>query len=292
MQTEGDGVVGSAPVWLITGCSSGLGFTIAAAAADAGARVVATARRTEALAPLVASAPDRIEGLQLDVTNYRQAEAVVAEVEERFGGIDVLVNNAGRVHLGATEEITDEELRAVFELHVFAPTHLVRTVLPGMRRRGGGTIVQMSTKGAFLITPGFGAYTASKAALEGISATLATEVADHGIRVLIVEPGSHRTSVFADGTISKSNPDESYASTVGTVREFIDGVHGTQSGDPDKAARAIVDVVESGEGPLRLPLGGDAVDEVRDALRKIEEDYVAWEDFARSTSFDPVRGSE
>jgi NAD(P)-dependent dehydrogenase (short-subunit alcohol dehydrogenase family) len=275
----------SGALWLITGCSSGLGVVIARAAAARGAHVVATARNASAIPDLPDLPEDRVTRMALDVTDGAQRADVVHEVIERFGSVDVLVNNAGRVYLGAVEECTDSDLREMFDLHVFGPTDLARLVLPGMRARRRGTIVQMSTMGAFLITPGFSAYTATKAALEGVSATLAAEVAPFGIRVLIVEPGSHRTSVFAPGRLSVAPRMPAYADSVGAVEQFLRDRNGNQAGDPERAAEIIVDMVDAQRAPLRLALGADAVDNIRAAIRAIETDIVEWAELARSTGY-------
>lgn len=275
----------SRAVWLITGCSSGLGAAIARVAVAQGAHVVATARDPQSIPDLADGAQNRVSRLALEVTDGPQREEVVRKVVDRFGAIDVLVNNAGRVFLGAVEECNDSDLRAMFDLHVFGPTQLIRLVLPVMRARGRGTIVQMSTMGAFLITPGFSAYTATKAALEGLSATLAAEVAPFGIRVLIVEPGSHRTSVFAADRLRTAKRLPQYADSVGSVERFLRDRNGRQAGDPERAAEIIVDMVGSERAPLRLPLGADAVENISAAIRAIEADIAEWADLARTTAY-------
>jgi NAD(P)-dependent dehydrogenase (short-subunit alcohol dehydrogenase family) len=193
-------------VWLITGASSGFGRAIAEAALAAGDSVVAAARRTDALADLVASAPERVTALALDVTDPDRIKAAVAEVLDGHGRVDVLVNNAGRGAIGAAEETTDGELRHLMDLHFFGPAALTRAVLPGMRERGSGAIVQMSSMGGRFTFPGVGAYSATKFALEGWSEALAKEVERFGIRVLIVEPGAFRTSFNGPGALLMSKP--------------------------------------------------------------------------------------
>ena len=184
-------------VWLITGASSGFGRAIAEAALATGDTVVAAARRPEAVADLVAAAPDRVTALRLDVTDTDRIRDAVAEVIDRHGRVDVLVNNAGRGAIGAAEETSDSELRDLMDLHFFGPAALTRAVLPRMRERGTGAIVQMSSMGGRFTFPGVGAYSATKFALEGWSEALAKEVDRFGIRVLIVEPGAFRTSAVA-----------------------------------------------------------------------------------------------
>ncbi len=271
-------------VWLITGASSGFGRAISEAAVAAGDVVVATARRPEALDDLVAAHPDRVEAVRLDVTEPGAAETVVAAVEARYGRIDVLVNNAGRGQVGAAEETTDAELRDLFELHVFGPAALTRAVLPGLRKRGSGAIVQMSSFGGQVAYPGFSAYCATKFALEGYSEALAAEVGPLGIRVLVVEPGAFRTS-FSGGGLVESQEIAAYAETVVPTRKMIKGVDGTQPGDPAKAAAAILTALTAGETPLRLPLGDDSVDGILTHLGQIESEVRSWEKVSRSTGY-------
>ena len=202
---------GDTRVWLVTGASSGFGRAIVEAALARGDSVIAGTRSAEAFGDL----PNGAHPLALDVTASEQRETAVAATIERFGRVDVLVNNAGRTQVGAVEETTDEELRSLFELHFFAPAALTRLVLPHMRRQGGGAIVQMSSVGGQTTAPGFGAYCATKFALEGLTETLRDEVAGFGIRTLIVEPGAFRTGLFRPGAAYESEAMSEYADTVG-----------------------------------------------------------------------------
>ncbi len=272
-------------VWLVTGASSGFGRAIAEAAVVAGDVVVAAARRTAALDDLVAAHPDQMEAVALDVTDQAAAAAVVADVQARYGRIDVLVNNAGRGHVGAAEETTDAELRDLFDLHVHGPAALVRAVLPGMRERGSGAIVQMSSFGGQVAYPGFSAYCATKFALEGWSEALAAEVGPLGIRVLVVEPGAFRTS-FSGAALGQSARIPAYDTTVGPTREMITGIDGAQPGDPARAAAAVLAALDAEETPLRLPLGADAVDGVLGHLDAVRAEVLAWEAVARATAFE------
>ncbi|MFE3288415.1 SDR family oxidoreductase, partial [Streptomyces sp. NPDC059233] len=206
-------------VWLITGASSGFGRTLTEAALAAGDTVVAAARRTQSLEALAAEHPERLVPLAVDVSDVARAEAAVAEVVDRFGRIDVLVNNAGRGLIGAVEETSDAELRDLMDLHFFGPAALTRAVLPHMRARKSGAVVQMSSMGGRLSFPGVGAYSATKFALEGLTEALAGEVAAFGIKALIVEPGAFRTG-FAGGAALQQTATElaAYADTVGGVR--------------------------------------------------------------------------
>lgn len=274
-------------VWLVTGASSGLGRAIAEAAVGAGDVVVAAARRPEALADLVAAHPDQVEAVALDVTDTAAVEAVVRDVAERHGRIDVLVNNAGRGHVGAAEETTDAELRSLFDVHVFGPAALVRAVLPHMRARRSGAIVQMSSMGGQVSAPGFSAYSATKFALEGLSEALAPEVRPLGIKVLIVEPGAFRTNLMSNTRAStRIEGIEDYAATVGVTRAMVDEGDERHPGDPAKAAAAILAALDADETPLRLPLGNDGVDAVLGHLDQVRADITAWEKVTRATAFD------
>ncbi len=269
-------------VWLITGTSSGFGRALADAALDGGDRVVATARSVDQLADLASN--DRVLVVALDVTDADQRRLAVQRAHERFGRIDVLVNNAGRTQVGAVEETTDDELRALFELHFFGPAALTREVLPLMREQGGGWIVQMSSVGGQVTAPGFGAYSATKFALEGLTQTLADEVGPFGIRTLIVEPGAFRTGLFRPGAAYESAAMPEYAGTVQPTREYVRGNHGLQPGDPAKAARAILKALEADEPPLRLVLGADAIGNVRSRLDALSRELQRWEGLGRDTA--------
>ncbi|MFF4038610.1 oxidoreductase [Streptomyces sp. NPDC001816] len=272
-------------VWLVTGASSGFGRAITEAAVAAGDVVVGAARRPEALDDLVAAHPDQVEALRLDVTDAAAIEEAVRDVVARHGRIDVLVNNAGRTHVGAVEETTDQELRDLFDLHVFGPAALVRAVLPHMRERRSGAIVQMSSMGGQMSFAGFGAYSGTKFALEGMSEALADEVREFGIKVLIVEPGAFRTSLFGTGRAGVSADSGVYAK-VSETRGFVESGDGTQPGDPTKAAAVIRAALDAERTPLRLPLGDDAVDAVLGHLVQVRADVTAWEKASRATTFD------
>jgi NAD(P)-dependent dehydrogenase (short-subunit alcohol dehydrogenase family) len=270
--------------WLITGCSSGFGRHLAEVVLERGDRLVATARRPETLDDLVARDPGRVLAVALDVTRPERLPAAVAAVHERFGAVDVLVNNAGFGSVGAVEELEAGHLREVMETMFFGPLALTQAVLPGMRARGRGAIVQISSMGGQLSPPGFGAYCAAKFALEAASESLAAEVAPLGLRVVIVEPGSFRTG-FAGGRLHRSPPLAAYAETVGPNREFLTAQDGSQEGDPRRAAEAIVSAVDAPQPPLRLALGADAVEAIRGSLQGRLAELESWEDVSRSTAF-------
>jgi NAD(P)-dependent dehydrogenase (short-subunit alcohol dehydrogenase family) len=267
-------------IWLITGSSAGFGHHIARAALDRGDAVVATARRPEALDDLVAVAPDRVHPLALDLTRADQLAAAVPAALERFGRLDVLVNNAGHGSVGAIEEIDIGDLRMLMDTLFFGPFALTQSVLAHMRERRAGAIVQMSSAGGQTAPPGFGAYCSAKFALEAASEALAAEVAPFGIRVLIVEPGAFRTE-FGGARMHRSRDSGLYAETAGRNRAFIDGIDGTQPGDPQKAAAAILRTLDEPDAPLRLALGGDAVDSIRAKYDGLLADLAAWEHVSR-----------
>ncbi len=266
-------------VWFITGASSGFGRALAEYALAHGDRVVATARNVAALADLGA---DLV--LPLDVARPADIAEALATARAKVGAIDVLVNNAGFGIVGAVEETTERDLRDAFETMFFGAVALTRAVLPEMRARRRGTIVQITSMGGITTAPGFGAYCAAKHALEAVSEALAAEVAPLGIRVLVVEPGAFRTQLF--GAAYRQMPMiDDYAATVGPTRAMGRQQDGRQAGDPAKAAAAIFDAVASGAPALRLPLGSDAVDFIRRKLEAIAADVDRSERVARATTF-------
>jgi NAD(P)-dependent dehydrogenase (short-subunit alcohol dehydrogenase family) len=265
--------------WLITGCSSGFGRDIAAAALARGDNVVATARRPESL-DLEPS--DRLLTVALDVTRTDQIDAAVAAALERFGRIDVLVNNAGIGSVGAVEMVEPDHLREVMEVMFFGAVALTQAVLPHMRAQRSGAIVQISSQGGQVVMPGFGAYCAAKFALEAMSEALAYEAGPLGIRVLIVEPGAFRTALLS-GTMHRSPEIDAYADTAGATRAGAEAADGTQPGDPAKAAAAILTALDADDPPLRLALGADAVDAIRATQDHRRADLDAWANLSRST---------
>jgi NAD(P)-dependent dehydrogenase (short-subunit alcohol dehydrogenase family) len=221
----------------------------------------------------------------LDVTRPDQIDAAVQAALERFGRIDVLVNNAGYSSVGAVEEIDMDDLRVLMETMFFGPVALTKAVLPHMRERGSGAIVQISSQGGQYAFAGFGAYCAAKFGLEGLSEALADEVGPHGIRTLLVEPGAFRTELMG-ARFHRSRELDAYADTVGQTRAYVERIDGTQPGDPRKAAAAIVTALEAPEPPLRLILGADAVDAIGAKHQRLRAELAAWEAVSRDTAFD------
>jgi len=269
-------------VWFITGASSGFGRELVDEVLRRGERVVAAVRAAESLRELDGR-PD-VMVVKLDVTKPGDIDAGVRAALARFGAIDVLVNNAGFSIVGAVEETSDGALRDTMETMFFGPVALTRAVLPLMRERRSGTIVQITSMGGLTTAPGFGAYCAAKHGLEGLSECMAQELAPFGVRVLIVEPGAFRTSLFG-ARFRRMDPIDAYATTVGPTRAYAAQNDGAQQGDPAKAAAAIADAVSSSRSPLRLPLGADAVDGIREKLARVLADIDATETVARGTSF-------
>jgi len=261
--------------WLITGCSTGLGRALASAVLGQGENVVVTARDPASVEDLTRQYPDTALALPLDLTDHVQIRAVVHAARERFGAIDVLVNNAGHSYRAAVEEATEEQVQELFATNLFGPAALIRTVLPGMREQRGGTIVNISSIGARSAPMGSGYYAASKAALEALTASLRKEVQPLGITVMAVEPGAFRTS-FLRSVAQPSETIGDYAGTVGTRREQDIARHGQQIGDPARAAGAIITAVESAATPQLLVLGPDALARFRDAMKELEADVDAW----------------
>ncbi|MBF4582276.1 SDR family NAD(P)-dependent oxidoreductase [Curtobacterium sp. VKM Ac-2865] len=271
--------------WFITGCSTGLGRAFAEAVLAAGGSVVVTARDASRVQDIADTAPDRALALALDVTDPAAVTAAVAAAEERFGRIDVLVNNAGYGYRAAVEEGEPEAVQTLFDTHVHGPTGLIRAVLPGMRARGTGTIVNISSIGARISPEGSGYYAAVKAALEALSLSLRKELAPLGIDVMVVEPGGFRTDFAGRSLTQSATPIEAYADTAGKRRIEHDTAHGTQAGDPAKAAQALITAVEADQTPFMLLLGNDASDGFRAALDALRAEVDAWESVSRGTDF-------
>jgi NAD(P)-dependent dehydrogenase (short-subunit alcohol dehydrogenase family) len=260
-------------VWFVTGASRGFGREIVEQALERGYRVVATARDPATLADL---ADERLLALPLDVTEAGQIGEAVTQAEAHFGAIDVLVNNAGYGYLAAVEEGEDDEIRALFNANVFGLAALIRAVLPGQRARGRGTIVNISSAGGFAGFPGSGYYAASKFAVEGLSESLAKELAPLGLRVLLVEPGPFRTDWAGSSLRQSPIHIEAYEPTAGIRRRTVHATSGTQAGCPARAAATIIDAVEDANPPFRLPLGESAADTILRELDSVAADIAPW----------------
>jgi NAD(P)-dependent dehydrogenase (short-subunit alcohol dehydrogenase family) len=273
------------PTWMITGCSSGLGRSLAETVLGLGNSAVVTARDTATIADLAAAYPETAQAVPLDVTDRAQVKQAARQAEERFGGVDVLVNNAGYGYRAAVEEGDESGVATLFATNFFGPVELIKALLPGMRARRHGTIVNISSISARRFPAGSGYYSASKAALESMSGSLRREVKPLGIRVMVVEPGAFRTD-FAGRSLRQSPTlIGDYAETLHARRKENDKTHGTQPGDPGRASAAIIAAVEAVEPPFLLLLGQDAVDTVRTELSALSSDIDTWQEVALGTSF-------
>lgn len=272
--------------WLITGCSTGLGRAFAEAVLAHGGNVVVTARDAEKVRDIADAYPASALALALDVTDDRQVAAAVEAAQTRFGAVDVLVNNAGYGYRAAVEEGEDGPVQQLFDTHVFGAVRMIKAVLPGMRARRSGTIVNISSIGARRSPEGSGYYSAVKAALEALTLSLRKEVEPLGITAMVVEPGGFRTDFAGRSLTQSAVPLADYADTAGKRRKENDSAHGRQKGDPAKAAAALLHAVESAHPPFMLLLGNDASDTFRSALRALSTEVDAWEALSRSTDFD------
>ncbi len=277
--------------WFITGGTpGGFGMAFAEAALDIGDRVVLTARRPEELHTWAQAYGDRVLVLPLDVTDEAQVQKAVRAAEEHFGGIDVLVNNAGRGWFGSIEGMADADVRGMFELNFFAMLSVIRAALPGMRARGNGWIVNMSSVAGLSAVTGFGYYSATKFALEAVTDVLREEVAPLGIRVIAVEPGAFRTRAyagFADEPVQESIAE--YRPMLEQVRTAMIDQNGNQPGDPHRGARAVITAMTQDPPPRRLVLGNDGLDVAIATLESTLAELRAHEALARGADFLRVR---
>jgi NAD(P)-dependent dehydrogenase (short-subunit alcohol dehydrogenase family) len=273
------------PAWFITGCSTGLGRSLAEAVLRRGYDAVITARDPATVRDLAQEYPETALALPLDVTDHAQVARAAAQAQERFGGVGVLVNNAGYGYRAAVEEGDDADIQQLFATHFFGAVALMKAVLPGMRARRDGAIVNISSIGARTAQPGSGYYSAVKSALEGLSASLRKEVGPLGITVMVVEPGGFRTD-FAGRSLQQSAAAiADYADTAGKRRKENQSRHGTQPGDPARAAEAIITAAQSPDAPALLVLGQDAVGSFRRVLDAQRAELDAWEPTSLSTGF-------
>jgi NAD(P)-dependent dehydrogenase (short-subunit alcohol dehydrogenase family) len=270
-------------VWFVTGASGGFGSAICDVALERGHRVVATVREQSGVSAFQSEHPG-VLALPLDVTDARSVRRAVDHAVAELGRIDVLVNNAGYGHFGAIEELEEADIRAQLEVNLFGVIAVTRAVLPQLRRQRSGHIVQMSSLNGVVGLVGGGYYAASKFAVEGLSESLAQEVAPLGIRVTIVEPGPHRTGFAGEGA-RLADPIEDYAETVGAARRLLADLDGNQPGDPRRAAVAIIEAIEAPDPPLRLALGEYAVAGIREKLDQQRAELERWQDLSVSTAF-------
>jgi len=274
-------------VWFITGASRGFGLEITREALSRGDSVVASARNPQAVLDAIPDAADRLLAVAMDVGDPAQITAAVDAAIARFGRIDALVNNAGRGLVGSVEETSDEEIRAIFDVNVFGLLAITRAVLPHMRSRGTGLVVNLSSVGGFVAWPGWGAYAATKFAVEALSEAMTHELAPLGIRSVAIEPGPFRTN-FLDGSSLAFTRDviEDYASTAGAARTWATDSNYGQQGDPLKAAKIIVDLADRQDLPERIQLGANAFEDVATKLARTARDQETWRTVSLSADFD------
>jgi NAD(P)-dependent dehydrogenase (short-subunit alcohol dehydrogenase family) len=271
------------PVWFITGCSTGFGRELATQALERGFCTVVTARQPDEVKALAAKGEALV--LKLDVTDQGQINAAIKAAEKKFGGIDVLVNNAGIGYFAAVEESEEKEVRRMFEINVFSMSRMIQAVLPGMRRRRKGCIVNISSLAGLRSAPALGFYNATKFAVEGLSGALLQEVEPLGIKVMVVEPSGFRTDWAGRSANESKKQIADYAKTAGAWRKEIRADSGKQPGDPVRAVKALIAAVESAKPPRHLLLGNDAYEGAMAKLAELRKDFSAVETIARAADF-------
>jgi NAD(P)-dependent dehydrogenase (short-subunit alcohol dehydrogenase family) len=265
-------------VWLITGCSTGFGRELATNALEAGHKVVVTARNPKDIQDIVLKFADASIAVTLDVTNPEDIKSSVQQSMEKFGRIDVLVNNAGIGYFGAIEESEEDEVRRMFEINFFGLANMTKEVLPIMRKQKSGHIVNIASIGGLVSFPAVGFYNATKYAVDGLSESLAKETKPLGIKVTVIAPSGFRTDWAGRSANNSKTVIEDYATTAGQNKNNIRGDSGNQPGDPVRAAKAIIKAVESENPPMRLLLGAAALKGARNKLNELKKDFDAWEE--------------
>jgi NAD(P)-dependent dehydrogenase (short-subunit alcohol dehydrogenase family) len=274
-------------VVIITGVSSGLGLAFAQAVLEAGFRVVGTVRKSEAVQEFEQLKPGAAFARVLDVTEAPERLAsVIEEIERNVGPVYALINNAGYGHEGTLEESSMDELRQQFEVNVFGAVAMMKAVLPAMRARREGRILNVTSMGGLMTMPGLSYYHGSKFALEGISSSLAKEVRPLGIYVTAIEPGMFRTDWAGRSMVRSERSISDYDATFNPIREARKARSGQQPGDPAKAGKAVAEFLMTAEPPLHLLLGSDAFDYVQQELERLQSEFTAWEAMTRSTNFE------
>ena len=276
-------------VWFITGSNSGFGRSLTEAVLAKGDNVVATTRHPEEIEDLVKQYPDTVKAVTLDITKSDEISNAIDTAISTFGQVDILVNNAGFGTLGAVEEIEDEQVRQQFEVNCFGTLNLTKALLPHFRQRKSGHILNVSSVGGFTAFPGTGIYCATKFAIEGYSEALAKEITPLGIKLTLVEPGAFRTEFAGDSLATPDNQIDDYEETAHKFVKMQEEMSGEQPGDPDKAAQAMIKVVESDNPPMRLVLGEDALKATRQKIETFQKELDEWEDVTLSTSFEDAK---
>lgn len=271
-------------VWFITGTSAGIGKELAETALEEGYRVVATARKPEVLKDLAEKYPDTVLTLKLDVTDKESIAEAINETVEKFGRIDVVVNNAGYGLVGAIEEPSDEQVRGQFETNVFGVLNVIREILPTLRKQKSGHIINVSSGLGFFAFPSYGYYSATKFAVQGLSEALAQETAHLGIKVTIAEPGGTKTD-FMKGIAEPENVlPEAYPSTT-NLFELFKSLQNAPLSDPRRVAEVLIEIAETENPPLHLPLGADSYDGIQNQLDKIKQEIAQWREKSIDTGY-------
>jgi len=265
-------------VWFITGCSTGFGRHLAMEALQQGNQVAVTSRNTDDVKDIISQFPDKAVAIKLDVTDPNEVATAVKQAQERFGRIDVLVNNAGIGYFGAIEESEEAEYRRMFEINFFGLASVTNAVLPIMRAQRSGHIVNISSIGGMVAFPGVGFYNATKFAVTGYSESLAKETAPLGIKVTVIAPSGFRTDWAGRSANNTKTVIDDYAATAHTNQNTIRGYSGNQPGDPVRAAKAIIKVVEAEKPPVRLLLGAGALKGARNKIAEMQQDIDTWEE--------------
>ena|ERR1700754_1572606 len=272
-------------VWLITGCSTGFGRELAKLVLQLGYKAGVASRNTDDVKDIVADFPDTAIALKLDVTKVEEVTAAVVAVKQKFGQIDVLVNNAGIGYFGAIEESEEDEVRRMFEINFFGLASMTKEVLPIMRAQRSGHILNISSIGGLRSFPGVGFYNATKYAVDGYSESLSKETANLGIKVTVVAPSGFRTDWAGRSANNSKIVIDDYKDTAGVNKDNIRGYSGKQPGDPERAAQAIVKAVEAEHPPLRLLLGKAALNGARVKLQELKTDFDTWEEITTGADF-------
>ncbi|MEO6807359.1 MAG: oxidoreductase [Edaphobacter sp.] len=276
---------GKSRTWFITGASTGFGRLLAEEVLQSGGKVIATARKLDKVADLEAKYPERAQALALDVTDTGQVDSAVIQAFAKFGQVDVLVNNAGYGVAGAIEEVSEAEFMPMFETNVFGLLRVTRAFLPYLRKQRSGHILNLSSIGGVVASPGIGFYNSTKFAVEALSESLAAELAPLGIIVTIIEPGPFRTDFLGrSGVLAKTRIDD-YDGTAGAMRRYFAENDGKQTGDPLRAVQAMMQVVDSPNPPLRLLLGASALQRLRAKLDNWQKEIAAWEQVTVNADF-------
>jgi NAD(P)-dependent dehydrogenase (short-subunit alcohol dehydrogenase family) len=274
-----------ARVWFITGCSTGFGRLLAEEVLKSGGKVIATARKPDQIADLEKKFPQTAKALALDVTDAAQVDRAVAAAIQHFGHVDVVVNNAGYGVAGAIEEVSEAEFRPMFETNVFGLLRVTRAFLPHLRERRSGHILNLSSIGGLVSSPGMGYYNATKFAVEGLSEALAAELAPLGIHITIIEPGPFRTDFLGRSGVQAATRIADYDNTAANMRKYFVEQDGKQKGDPVRAVQAMIQVVESPNPPLRLLLGAAALQRLRAKFDTWQQEIAAWESTTTGADF-------